>query len=172
LGARQVLNPPGQTEAVSGPSRANLNLTTAILRPEGGARQPFRHWEASPHDRPPEATRSRRGSRDGDGSSGGHRATIGQFRSTVAPIALTTAWKTSFFVTVEPHDPIQMIVTETTINYRHDTWYRTSREGSAKIAHFTIIDPLVGSAGMRFKLLGVEPVDGRQAYHWRSRYAY
>jgi hypothetical protein len=74
-------------------------------------------------------------------------------------------------VTPVPHDPTHVIVSGTTIDYSTCTWYRNSREESTKMARFVVNDPLANSPnGVRFRLLGVEDVDGRQTYHFRSTY--
>lgn len=73
-------------------------------------------------------------------------------------------------VTPERHDPAQVVVAETTINYDARGGYRTSREESATIRSRKSSSPLTaGSAGVRFRLLGVESLDGQDC---RSDYAY
>jgi hypothetical protein len=73
----------------------------------------------------------------------------------------------------QPHDPTQATVSTTFINYKTHTWYRTSRDESAKTAHPTIVNPLADRPeGARLRLLGVVNVDGRKAYHFRSAYVY
>jgi hypothetical protein len=74
-------------------------------------------------------------------------------------------------VTPERHHPGLAIVSETTINYNTRTWYRTSHEASAKLDHPIVVDPLAASP-KQFQLIGVEVVDGRNAYHLRSTYFY
>jgi hypothetical protein len=72
-------------------------------------------------------------------------------------------------VTAVAHDPTHVIVSDMNIDYRTRTWYRTSRKETTKMAHPVIVDPLTSSPeGVRFRLLGVENVDGRQTYHLRS----
>jgi hypothetical protein len=74
-------------------------------------------------------------------------------------------------VTPKPHDPTQVIVSDTTIDYSTRTWNRTSRQEPTKTARPVVVDPLTSSPeGVRFSLIGVEQVDGRQAYHLRSTY--
>jgi hypothetical protein len=72
-------------------------------------------------------------------------------------------------VALDPRDPALADVTETDINYTTRTWSRTKRQEPARIAHSQIIDPL-GQPGVKYRLLGVEGVDGRQTYHLRSTY--
>lgn len=72
-------------------------------------------------------------------------------------------------VKLDPRDPALSDVTETTINYTTRTWSRTKSQHPTKFAHPGVIDPL-GQAGMRFRFIGVERVDGRQTYHFRSAY--
>jgi hypothetical protein len=69
----------------------------------------------------------------------------------------------------DPRDPALADVTETDINYTTRTWSRTRRQEPTRLARPQIIDPL-GQPGVRFRLLGVENVDGRQTYHLRSTY--
>ena len=74
-------------------------------------------------------------------------------------------------VALDPRDPALADVTETDINYANRTWSRTKRQEPTKFARSRIIDPLeTGQPGVRFRLLGVERVDGRQTYHLRSTY--
>ena len=74
-------------------------------------------------------------------------------------------------VALDPRDPALADVTETDINYATQTWSRTKRQEPTKFARSQIIDPLeTGQPGVRFRLLGVENVDGRQTYHLRSTY--
>jgi hypothetical protein len=68
----------------------------------------------------------------------------------------------------DPRDPALSDVTETTINYTTRTWSRTKRQQPTKVAHPEVIDPL--APGVQFRLMGVERVDGRQTYHFRSTY--
>jgi hypothetical protein len=69
----------------------------------------------------------------------------------------------------DPRDPALSDVTETTIDYTTGTWSRTKSQRPTKFAHPEVIDPL-GQAGAQFRLIGVERVDGRQTYHFRSTY--
>jgi len=70
-----------------------------------------------------------------------------------------------------PHDPTLVVVTDTSIDYTTRTWYRTASEESVKTARPQIVDPLAAaSAGVQFRILGVESVDGRRTYHLRSSY--
>jgi hypothetical protein len=74
-------------------------------------------------------------------------------------------------VTPEPHDPALVTVKETTIDYTARQWYQTSRVEPAKMARPRIVDPLAASV-KKFRLLGVQKVDGREAYHLRSTYTF
>jgi hypothetical protein len=74
-------------------------------------------------------------------------------------------------VSVRPaaHDPMRVVVTDTSINYATRTWSRAKHEERATRPH--IVDPLTAtSRGVRFNLLGVESVDGQETYHLRSSY--
>jgi hypothetical protein len=76
-------------------------------------------------------------------------------------------------VTPEAHDPADVVVLQTVIDHHAHTWFRTSREELAKTARPVIVDPLADLPdGARFTLLGMELVDGRQTYHFRSAYVY
>jgi hypothetical protein len=72
-------------------------------------------------------------------------------------------------VMVERHHPTLATVSNTQIDYRSRTWYRTGRETSLKSVRPAVINPLA-QPGLHFTLLGVETVDGQQAYHLRSTY--
>lgn len=69
----------------------------------------------------------------------------------------------------EPRAPKVMSVSDTEINYRSRTWTRTSRKVPLKAVRPVVIDPLA-APGLRFRLVGVDTVDGHQAYHLRSTY--
>jgi hypothetical protein len=72
-------------------------------------------------------------------------------------------------VTLDPRDPALSDVSKTTINYTTRTWSRSKSQEPTKVARSPVIDPLVtGQPGVQFRLLGVENVDGRQTYHFRS----
>ncbi|HWB23183.1 MAG TPA: hypothetical protein VG652_09875 [Gaiellaceae bacterium] len=74
-------------------------------------------------------------------------------------------------VTPDPNDPALSDVATTTINYTAKTWTLTKRQEPTNFAHSRVIDPLVtGQPGVQFRLVGVENVDGRQTYHFRSTY--
>ena len=72
-------------------------------------------------------------------------------------------------VAPDPRDPSLVDVTDTTINRSSRTWYRTKRQEPRKLFPPTIIDPLT-QKGVRFRFIGIERVDGRQTYHFRSTY--
>lgn len=74
-------------------------------------------------------------------------------------------------VTPVLHHRALVIVADTNINYTTRTWSRTKREESANSARPRIVDPLsAASAGVQFRFLGVEYVDGHKTYHFRSTY--